>query len=198
MRAAGPGSSTRSRSVPDSDQRRRHETAILERLAGVAGVAQLAAVAAGPEVIVLEDLGGTPLRPPRRSPARRWSSWRCGWPPVIAAVHRRGRRAQGHQPGQHRADRRRRPPTLIDFELATTFAEERPGFVHQSQIAGTLAYMAPEQTGRTGGAGRPARRPLLARRDLYELATGQPPFGDGDPLRLIHDHLAVVPARRPS
>ena len=29
---------------------------------------------------------------------------------------------------------------------------------------------------------------------LYELATGQPPFGTGDPLRLTHDHLARVPA----
>ena len=29
---------------------------------------------------------------------------------------------------------------------------------------------------------------------LYELATGAPPFGAGDPLRLIHDHLARVPA----
>ena len=28
---------------------------------------------------------------------------------------------------------------------------------------------------------------------LYELATGAPPFGSGDPLRLTHDHLARVP-----
>ena len=28
---------------------------------------------------------------------------------------------------------------------------------------------------------------------LYELATGEPPFGAGDPLRLTHDHLARVP-----
>jgi serine/threonine protein kinase len=29
---------------------------------------------------------------------------------------------------------------------------------------------------------------------LYELATGAPPFGSGDVLRLIHDHLARAPA----
>ena len=28
---------------------------------------------------------------------------------------------------------------------------------------------------------------------LYELATGEPPFGSGDLLRLTHDHLARVP-----
>ena len=62
-----------------------------------------------------------------------------------------------------------------------------------AEIVGTLAYLAPEATGRTG-------RPVDQRADLYalgamlyELATGEPPFGTGDPLRLIHDHLARVP-----
>ena len=84
-------------------------------------------------------------------------------------------------------------PCLIDFALATTFAEIRPEFTHHSEIVGTLPYLAPEQTGRTG-------RPVDQRADLYalgatlyELATGAPPFGAGDPLRLIHDHLARVP-----
>ncbi|WP_344317285.1 diguanylate cyclase, partial [Actinoplanes couchii] len=61
-------------------------------------------------------------------------------------------------------------------------------------LAGTLPYLAPEQTGRTG-------RPVDHRADLYslgallyELATGEPPFGrDRDPLHLMHDHLAKVP-----
>ena len=75
----------------------------------------------------------------------------------------------------------------------SSFAEIRPEFTHHAEIAGTLAYLAPEQTGRTG-------RPVDQRADLYalgatlyELATGEPPFGTGDPLRLIHDHLARVP-----
>ena len=74
-----------------------------------------------------------------------------------------------------------------------SLAEIRPEFTHHSEIAGTLAYLAPEATGRTG-------RPVDQRADLYalgatlyELATGGLPFGTGDPLRLIHDHLARVP-----
>ena len=74
-----------------------------------------------------------------------------------------------------------------------SLAEIRPEFTHHAEIVGTLAYLAPEQTGRTG-------RPVDQRADLYalgatlyELATGEPPFGSGDPLRLIHDHLARVP-----
>src|SRR3984957_14768489 len=84
-------------------------------------------------------------------------------------------------------------PCLVDFALASSFAEIRPEFTHHAEITGTLAYLAPEATGRTG-------RTVDQRADLYalgavlyELATGAPPFGSGDPLRLIHDHLARVP-----
>ena len=45
-------------------------------------------------------------------------------------------------------------PCLVDFALATSLAEVRPDFTHHSEIVGTLAYLAPEQTGRTGRVGR--------------------------------------------
>jgi signal transduction histidine kinase len=83
-------------------------------------------------------------------------------------------------------------PRLVDFASATSLAEIRPEFSHHTQILGTLSYSAPEQTGRTA-------RPVDHRADLYalgatlyELATCEPPFGSGDALRLIHDHLARV------
>jgi serine/threonine protein kinase len=53
-------------------------------------------------------------------------------------------------------------PTLVDFALATPLAETRPAFTHHSRIVGTLAYLAPEQTGRTG-------RSVDQRADLYAL-----------------------------
>ena len=66
-------------------------------------------------------------------------------------------------------------PCLVDFALASSFAEIRPEFTHHAQITGTLAYLAPEATGRTG-------RPVDQRADLYalgatlyELATGAAP-----------------------
>ena len=58
---------------------------------------------------------------------------------------------------------------------------------------GTLAYLAPEQTGRTGRSVDQRADLYALGATLYELATGAPPFGSGDPLRLIHDHLARVP-----
>ena len=38
----------------------------------------------------------------------------------------------------------------MDFALAASVAELRPEFTHHSEVAGTLAYLAPEATGRTG------------------------------------------------
>ena len=112
---------------------------------------------------------------------------------VVADMHGRGVVHRDISPANIVLAGDGRDPHLIDFALATTSAEIRPDFTHHNRIVGTLAYLAPEQTGRTG-------RPVDLRADLYalgatlyELATGQPPFGAGDPLRLIHDHLARVP-----
>ena len=74
--------------------------------------------------------------------------------------------------------------------------EELLAFRHETTIAGTPAYLAPEQTGRTG-RGVDHRTDLYAvGATLYELAVGVPPFGerDTDMLALIHDHLARIPA----
>ena len=62
-----------------------------------------------------------------------------------------------------------------------------------ADIAGTWAYMAPEQTGRM-------MRPIDARSDLYalgvviyEMLAGALPFDAVDPAGWIHNHLARVP-----
>ena len=46
---------------PDAERRLRHERAMLERLRGVAGVAQLVEAPRYPGSIVLADVGGTSL-----------------------------------------------------------------------------------------------------------------------------------------
>jgi serine/threonine protein kinase len=60
-------------------------------------------------------------------------------------------------------------------------------------IAGTLAYMAPEQTGRMN-------RSVDSRSDLYalgvtffEMLTGALPFTAADPMEWVHRHLARQP-----
>jgi serine/threonine protein kinase len=113
---------------------------------------------------------------------------------VVAAVHKSRVVHRDISPANILLVGPARDPFLIDFALATTFAEVRPEFTHHNEIVGTLPYLAPEQSGRTG-------RPVDQRADLcalgatlFELATGAPPFGTGDPLRISHDHLTRVPA----
>ena len=178
---------------PDADRRLRHETAMLERLRGVKGVAQLAQAPRFAGSIVLADAGGATLAGLAKPlAADELTGLGLGLARAIAGMHRAGVMHRDIAPANIVVSGG--GTCLVDFALATSLAEIRPGFTHHAEIAGTLAYLAPEATGRTG-------RPVDQRADLYalgatlyELATGGPPFGRGDPLRLTHDHLARVPA----
>ena len=182
---------------PSGEGRVRHEAAMLERLHGVAGVAQLAQAPRYPGSVVLQDAGAVSLAGLARPlPADELAGLGLGLARAVAGMHRRGVIHRDITPANIVLSRDG-APCLVDFALAASFAEIRPEFTHHAEIAGTLAYLAPEATGRTG-------RPVDQRADLYalgavlyELATGEPPFGTGDPLRLIHDHLARVPAPPP-
>ncbi|MEU7874541.1 AAA family ATPase [Dactylosporangium sp. NPDC049140] len=177
----------------DAQRRLQHESAILERLRGVAGVAQLVEAPPCPRLIVLEDVGGSALSAVAKPLAvDELIGLALGLAQAVARMHRRGVMHRDITPANV-VVARDGAPCLVDFALATSFAEIRPEFTHPTEIVGTLEYLAPEQTGRTG-------RPVDQRADLYalgatlyELATGAPPFGSGDPLRLTHDHLARVP-----
>ena len=177
----------------DAERRLRHEIAMLERVRGVARVAQLADAPRYPDSIVLADAGTTSLAEMAKPLAvEEMLGLAMALARAVAGMHRHGVMHRDISPANVvlAADG---APTLVDFGLATLVAEMRPGFTHYSEIVGTLAYLAPEATGRTG-------RPVDQRADLYalgatlyEAATGAPPFGPGDPLTLIHDHLARVP-----
>jgi len=88
---------------------------------------------------------------------------------------------------------------LTGFGLATRLQRERQEPDPLDVIAGTLAYIAPEQTGRMN-------RSIDSRSDLYslgiifyEMLTGALPFSAVDPLEWVHCHIArepVPPERR--
>ncbi|WP_344407372.1 ATP-binding protein, partial [Dactylosporangium fulvum] len=177
---------------PYARQRVRHEQAMLERLRGVAGIAQLAEVPQRPGSIMVTDAGDTTLAGLAKPlTADDLIGLAVELARAVAEMHRRGVLHRDITPANI-VTSPGGTPCLVDFALATSLAETRPEFTHHTEIVGTLAYLAPEQTGRTG-------RPVDQRADLYglgatlyELATGAPPFGSGDPLRLTHDHLARV------
>ncbi|MCO4763760.1 MAG: AAA family ATPase [Myxococcales bacterium] len=82
---------------------------------------------------------------------------------------------------------------ITDFGVSTMLSREQTKLVSPSRLEGTLAYMAPEQTGRMN-------RPLDYRCDLYalgvtlyELLVGQRPFQATDAMELVHSHIALEP-----
>ncbi len=177
----------------DAQRRLWHERAMLERLRGVVGVAQLVEAPRYPGSIVLTDADGTSLAGLAKPlPVGDLIGIAVKLARAVAGMHRRGVMHRDITPANIVISRDG-SPCLVDFALATSFAEIRPEFTHHTQIAGTLAYLAPEQTGRTGRSVDQRADLYALGATLYELATGGPPFGTGDPLRLTHDHLARVP-----
>jgi diguanylate cyclase (GGDEF)-like protein len=82
---------------------------------------------------------------------------------------------------------------VIDFSLSTQLNHEISDPLQIQNLAGTLAYISPEQTGRMN-------RSIDYRTDFYslgitfyEMLTGTVPFTIEDPLELIHCHLVKTP-----
>src|SRR5262245_65087105 len=79
---------------------------------------------------------------------------------------------------------------LTGFGIASRLVRERQSPHPPETIAGTLAYMAPEQTGRMN-------RSIDSRSDLYavgvtyyQMLTGTLPFTAAEPMEWVHCHLA--------
>ncbi|MBD2487929.1 AAA family ATPase [Aulosira sp. FACHB-615] len=82
---------------------------------------------------------------------------------------------------------------LIDFSIASLLPKETQTIQNPNVLEGTLAYLAPEQTGRMN-RGVDYRADFYALGiTLYQLLTRQLPFISKDPLELIHCHIAQVP-----
>lgn len=82
---------------------------------------------------------------------------------------------------------------LIDFSIASLLPKETQTLQSPGGLEGTLAYMAPEQTGRMS-RGIDYRADFYALGvTLYQLLTGTLPFTAEDPLTLIHCHMAQMP-----
>jgi PAS domain S-box-containing protein len=82
---------------------------------------------------------------------------------------------------------------LIDFGIASLLPKEMEEVKHPNVLEGTLAYLAPEQTGRMN-RGVDYRTDFYALGvTLFELLTGQLPFQSDDPLELVHCHIAKQP-----
>jgi PAS domain S-box-containing protein len=149
----------------------------------------------GRTLLVLEDPGGEPLDRLLGSPMEVGMFLRLaiGIAMALAKVHQRGLIHKDLKPGHILVDRASAEVWLTGFGIASRLPREHPAPEPPEVIAGTLAYMAPEQTGRMN-------RSVDARSDLYalgvtfyQLLTGHLPFTAPDLMELVHCHIARRP-----
>ena len=178
--------------------RLRHEHAILRLLEGPGVIKPHALVRHGAGLaLILEDTGGESLALRlRRGPLelRACLDLTLALARILDGVHARGVIHRDINPNNVLVGERPSDVRLIDFGIATLLSHESPPTGGHAYIEGTLAYIAPEQTGLL-------RRTVDSRADLYslgatiyEMLTGAPPFDEQDPIDLVHSHAARVPA----
>ena len=152
----------------------------------------------GRTMLVVDFAGGEPLDRLIRQPMEIGRFLRTGSRPVRRT--RPAPRTRAHPQGHQACQRDRGCPQpgtvwLTGFGIASRLPRERQSPEPPEFIAGTLAYMAPEQTGRVN-------RSIDSRSDLYslgvtfyEMLTGSLPFTASDPMEWVHCHIARQPAR---
>ncbi len=176
-----------------------HEHQILSKLAEVSGVARTRSLeqGGGHTALWLEDVGlrsfGQVLAERGRlrlDEALRVALELCR---VLQGVHAAGVVHKDVKPQNILVDDAYERVVLVDFGIASELAQEATEASIPEALEGTLAYLSPEQTGRTA-------RGLDARTDLYSLGvvlfeslSGWKPFLETDPLALVHAHLAKAP-----
>src|SRR5262249_12685252 len=112
---------------------------------------------------------------------------------ALRQMHGRGLVHKDLKPANILVNRASGAAWLTGFGIASRLPRARQAPAPPESIAGTLAYMAPEQTGRMN-------RSIDSRSDLYSLGitlyqmlTGSLPFTASDPMEWIHCHIARQP-----
>jgi serine/threonine protein kinase len=145
--------------------------------------------------LVLEDPGGAPLDRLLGRPLDVSHFLRIAIPLAAALrqLHRRGLIHRDIKPANILVDAASGGAWLTGFGIASRLPREHQAPAPPEGIAGTLAYMAPEQTGRMN-------RSVDSRSDLYalgvtfyEMLTGMLPFTAADPMEWVHCHIARQP-----
>ncbi|MCZ2496837.1 diguanylate cyclase [Xylophilus sp. Kf1] len=112
---------------------------------------------------------------------------------ALADVHAHDILHKDIAPGNVVVDLARGLVKLIDFGISAEISSERPALAPPAELEGTLACMAPEQTGRTNGDVDYRADFYSLGATLYTLLAGTPPFPGHDPVALVHAHLALTP-----
>jgi predicted ATPase/transcriptional regulator with GAF, ATPase, and Fis domain len=113
---------------------------------------------------------------------------------TLSELHRLGIVNRGLNPGAVLVHPTTHDTQLFDFAVASSLPQEAHSGGTAAVPPGHLAYMSPEQTGRMNRAVDHRSDLYSLGVVLYELLTGRTPFDSGDPLELVHAHIARAPA----
>ncbi|MGM4954213.1 trifunctional serine/threonine-protein kinase/ATP-binding protein/sensor histidine kinase [Bradyrhizobium barranii] len=178
---------------PATLDRLAHECELREELEEAWAVRPLELIReAGRTMLVLEDPCGEPLLNLLgvRMEPKRFLRLAVGITRAVGKLHRHGLVHKDLKPAHILVNCPDEQVRLTGFGLASRLSRERVPPEPAEFIAGSLPYMAPEQTGRMN-------RSVDCRSDLYSLGvifyqmlTGALPFTGSDPLEWIHCHIA--------
>jgi len=146
--------------------------------------------------ILLEDFGGKSLKlllSQGKLNLENFLSIAIKTTESLAAVHQANIIHKDINPGNIIYNLQTEQLKIIDFGISTRLSQEFLTVLLPHQLEGTLAYIAPEQTGRIN-------RGIDYRSDFYslgvtfyELLTNKLPFETTDPMELVHCHIAQQP-----
>src|SRR5258708_35015981 len=149
----------------------------------------------GGMMLVLDDPGGEPLDQCLAKPMElgRFLRLAINMAAGLGKLHRRWLIHKDGKPANILVDLATDKVWFTGFGIASRLPRERQAAEPPEVIAGTLAYMAPEQTGRMN-------RSIDSLSDLYslgvtfyEMLTGTLPFTAADPIEWVHCHIARQP-----
>ncbi len=188
----------REHTAPRSLRRMEHEYSLRAELDPAWAVRPVGLAAhQGRPVLVLEDPGGEPLERMVGAPMELGQFLRIaiGLSAALGRVHQRGLIHKDIKPANALVHAASGQVRLLGFGIASRLPRERQPPDPPEVLAGALAYMAPEQTGRMN-------RSIDSRSDLYslgvtlyEMLTGSLPFTASDPLEWVHCHIARQPVQ---
>src|SRR6267378_106665 len=149
----------------------------------------------GRTALVLEDPGGEPLDGLLRAPMELGLFLRLavGLASSLRELHAQEIIHKDVKPANALVDVATGRVWLTGFGIASRLRRQRRAPEAPEVIAGSLPYMAPEQTGRMNRSIDSRSDLYAAGVTLYEMLTGGLPFTASDPMEWVHCHIARRP-----
>jgi len=185
---------------PEDAERLRQEFAVTRALPGLRTVRPIA-LEPGPDgpVLISQDVGGESLVSciHNRLSLPNFLQFALQMVDAVAEVHAARLVHKDIKPSNFCLDAKRQSVFLADFSVAEQLPEGEDDLPRTSALGGTLAYVSPEQTGRTEQLVDYRADYYSLGVTLYELLAGTLPFDSSDPLEIVHGHIAKDPPPLP-